>query len=288
MTLNSFVDRLTQLFSWLYYQYQWEEWELLAVAGVVLIPLLWIARRQRKERAGRIPPHQDRERPPIIGVKLVNGRHSQGEVTDSKKSRSGYLARDKNGQDGLTQEADDSREQIRQLQSEIAKHRQAESRLEQQLAELTATNAKLQHEIDEIKQTEERRRQQTTKLLATNRRLQQGPTRSKRVEEYLPKQADSVPAANRHPMSNGPEDVQAEQDPRRHELLDADQLPPERLNRRDQDPGTPREHRKRSTDSRLANEPLDVEKLKAIAALARQIQERPHPESRQTEIQTPD
>ncbi len=233
MTLHSFVDRLTQLCSWLYYQHQWEEWELLAIGIAVLIPLLLIAIRQRKERAGRIYTHHDRERSPIIGVKLANGKHNPPEITDSKKVRSHSAARDKNKQDDVTKQVDSSNEQIRQLQYEIARHRQAEARLEQQLAELTAANEKLKHEINEVKQAEEHLQQQTVELLAANKELQEGRSGRKRVEGSVQGQTNSAPATDKHP-----------------------------------------------TDSKHANEPLDVEKLKAIAALARQIQQRPRPELR--------
>jgi predicted RNase H-like nuclease (RuvC/YqgF family) len=231
MTLHSFVARLTQLFSWLYYQHQWEEWELLAIAGAALVPLLLIARLQRKERIGRIYTHHGRERSSIIGIKLADGKRGQAEVTDSKKNRLGFPARNKNKRDA-TKEADSSNEQIRQLQCQITKHQEVEARLEQQLAELTAANEKLQHEMSEMKQAEGHPRRQALDLLGANK------------------------------------------------------APPESLNRPDQDTHMLRENPKHPTDSRRTNEPLDIEKLKVIAALARQIQERPRPELRQTEPQT--
>lgn len=233
MTLRSFVDRLTQLCSWLYYQHQWEEWELLAIGVAVLIPLLLIARQQRKERTGRIYTHHDRERSPIIGVKLANGKHHPSEITDSKKARSHSVARGKSKQDDVIKQVDSSNEQIKELQCEIARHRQAKARLEQQLAELTAANEKLKHEINEVKQAEEHFQQQTIESLAANKELQDERGERKRAKGAVHDQTDSAPAAYKHP-----------------------------------------------TDSKHANEPLDVEKLKAIAALARQIQQRPHPELR--------
>jgi len=231
MTLHSFVNRLTQLCSWLYYQHLWEEWELLAIGIVVLVPLLLIARRQRKERAGRIYTHHHPERSPIIGVKLANGKHSPPEITDSKKARSHSVERGKIKQDGAIKQVDVSNEQIKQLQCEIARHRQTEARLEQQLAELTAANEKLRQEIDKVKQTEEHHQQQTVELPAVNKELQEERVGRKRVKGPIHNQTDSAPAADKQP-----------------------------------------------TDSKHANEPLDVEKLKAIAALARQIQQRPRPE----------
>lgn len=232
MTLHSFVNRLTQLFSWLYYQHPWEEWELLAVGIVVLIPLFIIAIRQRREKAGRIYSH-NHERSPIIGVNLANGRYNPLEITDSKKVTLRSAVRARNKQDDALKQADNSSEQIRQLQREIATHQHTEARLERQLAELTAANEKLKQEIDEIKQAEEHLQKQPIKLLAANKSLQEGHGGRKRAEESIHDQTNSTPAAH-----------------------------------------------KQTTDPKHANEPLDVEKLKAIAALARQIQQRPSTELR--------
>lgn len=231
MTLHSFVNRLTQLFSWLYYQHPWEEWELLAVGIAVLIPLFLIAIRQRKEKAGRLYSLHNRERSPIIGVKLANGKYPSSALTDTKKARSHSVARGKDKQDDVIKQADISTEQIRQLQCEIVRHQQAEARLEQQLAELTAANERLKHEINEFKLAEEHLQQQTAELLAVNKELQERRVGRKKIKGSDHDHTDSGSVADRHPM-----------------------------------------------DSKHTNEPLDVEKLKAIAALAKQIQQRPRPE----------
>ena len=282
MTLHSFVDRLTQLFSWLYYQHLWEEWELLAIGVVVLVPLLVIARRQRKERTCRIYTHHDPERSPIIGVKLANGKHSPSEITDSKKAHSHSVARGKSKQDDVIKQLAGSNEQIKELQCEIARHRQAEARLERQLAELTAANEKLKHEINEFKQAEEHLQQQTVELLAMNKELQEGCGGRKRAEGSIQEQTDLAPVIDKHPRSDDAENTPTEEHAVRQplSLIDADKPSSQDLHRPDQDASMLAEKTKHPTDSKRTNEPLDVEKLKAIAALAKQIQQRPRPELR--------
>jgi hypothetical protein len=249
MTIHSFVDRFTELFSWLYYKHQWQEWELLTIAGVVLVPLMWVAKKQREERKAREYARPIRQSSPIIGIKLAAGRDSQVDVTDSKKRRSVFFAGKRNEKANAPEPSDAPDEKVRQLQHEIIKRQQTEASLEQQLVELRAGNKDLQNQINESKKTEERLRQQTVKLLAANEKLQQGLTGEK----------------------------QAEDDPKGQtlELLAADRLPRGGLGPRGQDNGVLADHPKGPTESRHANEPLDVQKLKAIAALARQIQSRP-------------
>jgi hypothetical protein len=229
MTLHSFVGRLAQLFSWLYYQHQWKTWELLAIAGAALVPLLLLTRQERKERSGRICTHHDHGRSPTIGLKLAAGKRSRPEITDSKEAHLDYAARGKNKQqDDAPKQESNLSEQIRRLQREIAEYRQSEVDLKGQLAELTAAN----------------------------KTLQEGLAKCERLEEFLKRQADSTPAG--------------------------DKLPPKGLSTPAQETSTLRDNPKHPTGSRHANEPLDVQRLRAIAALAKQIHGRPRPELRQT------
>lgn len=239
MTIHSFVNRLTELFSWLYYRHPWQEWELLTIGVVVLVPLVWVAKKQRDERKAREYARPIRQSLPIIGIKLAASRHSQVDVTDSKKRRLTLFANKRNERTDAPEPSDTSDEKVRRLQHEIIKRQQTEARLEQQLAELKSDNKRLQSQINESKLTEKHLRQQTVKLLAVNKKLHQRLAREKHAREHA----------------------------KGHELLAA-----ERLYRGDLSPRRPdalADHRPRHT-----NEPLDVQKLEAIAALARQIQSR--------------
>jgi hypothetical protein len=51
MSVKDLANKLTQYFSWLYYQRQWTQWELLTIAITALVLLLLIANRRRKKGA---------------------------------------------------------------------------------------------------------------------------------------------------------------------------------------------------------------------------------------------
>ena len=72
MTIYTFVSKLTQYFSWLYYERQWAGWELLTIAIITLVLLLLIVRRQRRATAERMRASEAQTHSPIIGVKLAD------------------------------------------------------------------------------------------------------------------------------------------------------------------------------------------------------------------------
>jgi len=278
MTLHSFIDKLTQLISWLYARHEWAEWELLAIAVAALVPLLLIARQQRRRKVARGYAHQVWERSPIIGVKLANGKQSQQAVAGMKKSRLARLWRKQNNERATTH-LDGSIEQIKRLQDEITRRRQTEAGLEQRLTELTVAGERLQCEITESKQAEERLKQRIAELLAANERLQQGLAEHKRVEGFLTGHIDRVPAGGSMLRHGAAADGQTE--PIEQQSADvpaAQKLSQDGLNQPEQDKEMLRENPTQRPRSRRTREPLDIEKLKAIAALAKQIQERPRQE----------
>ena len=67
MTVEGIIDRLSGYFSWLYYR-QWERWELLAIAIVVLAVLILIVRAHFKVAANA---KRFRDRSPIVGVRMA-------------------------------------------------------------------------------------------------------------------------------------------------------------------------------------------------------------------------
>lgn len=69
MTVESIINKLTQYASWLYYR-QWQTWELLTVAGTVVVLLLLFGAWRRAVTSER----HLRERSPIIGLRLAGHR----------------------------------------------------------------------------------------------------------------------------------------------------------------------------------------------------------------------
>jgi hypothetical protein len=189
MTVRSLAGRLIRFMSWLCYEHQWAEWELLTIAATALVLLLLIAMRLRKRTVRRAYANQVRERSPIIGVKLADHQPSRQGINGSEKGRLAHVP-ERHGRDKkltkTTRQLEKSNEQIRQLQHEITKRGQTEERLEHQVAELTAANKQLRHEVIESKRVEARLRQQAAELTAASQKF-----RHERLEQS---QSEKVPA----------------------------------------------------------------------------------------------
>jgi hypothetical protein len=304
MTIQSFVGKLARYFSqflsWLYSDYRWGEWELLTIAMVALVPLLLIVRQLRKGTARKVYADQVRERSPIIGVKLADHKQSHLGIRDFRKDHPAHVPKG----DGKrrrwrkrTKQLEKSHEQIRQLQHEIIKRRQTEVHLERKIAELTATNERLQHKIAEHKQTDGRPRQKFIALPAANGQIQNKVVEQKQARKHLEQQTAEVRTADEKAQDRVTTLRQAKEHPKQqvttnrplqHKVAEpkqteqtikqqAAEVPTAGLQRgaakrRQADGGTLRESTEKSRELR---EPLDVQKLKAIAALAKQIQGRP-------------
>lgn len=67
MNIERIVDRLSGIFSWLYYR-RWETWELMAIAIAASVILLLIVRAHLKVAANE---KRLRERSPIVGVRMA-------------------------------------------------------------------------------------------------------------------------------------------------------------------------------------------------------------------------
>jgi hypothetical protein len=309
MTIQSFVGKLARYFSrflsWLYSGYRWGEWELLTIAIVALVPLLLIVRQLRKGTARKAYADQIRERSPIIGVKLADRKQSHLGIRDFKKDRparapKGDGKRRKRGK--RTKQLEKSHEQIRQLQHEIIKRRHTEARLERKIAELAAINEQLQHKSTEHEQTDGRLKEKVVELPAANGQLQNEVVEHKQAREHLEQQTAEVRAANEKLQDGVTELRQAKEHPKQqvavnkplqHKVAehkhaeepikqqDAEvptgdkRLQRGAAKRRQADDGMLRENTEKARDPRELREPLDVQKLKAIAALAKQIQGRP-------------
>jgi hypothetical protein len=68
MTVDGIINRLSDVFSWLYYR-RWERWELLTIAIAALVILILIVRAHLKVAANA---KRLRERSPIVGVRMAD------------------------------------------------------------------------------------------------------------------------------------------------------------------------------------------------------------------------
>lgn len=67
MTVERIIERLSSIFTWLYYR-RWETWELIAIAIAASVVLLLIVRAHLKVAANE---KRLRERSPIVGVRMA-------------------------------------------------------------------------------------------------------------------------------------------------------------------------------------------------------------------------
>jgi hypothetical protein len=155
MILSSFIDIPGQFVSGLF-QRQWAEWEIITIAVIVVVVLLWIIRQQRKRGFRNIYDNKFLESTPVIGTKLGSRKRRRHIIKDFKKAQLAAAQQGQTKQQKSTKQTEPGklREQIRQLQREIIKHKESKVRLEQQVAEITAVKDELQRELAEVKQTE--------------------------------------------------------------------------------------------------------------------------------------
>lgn len=197
----SLVGRFRQFLSWLYYEHQWERWEILTIGIVVLIVLLLILRRQRKRAIRRVYTSQLPEQSPVIGVNLGGRKQSHHRIKDLKKMRLASVpeGREKHKKSKQATESEKLHEQIKQLQYEIIKRKQAEVRLEQQMADLTADNEKLRFEVAESSQVKQRSGQEVPEVPDTDEKLQPEVAGKEQTEQDVKEQAAELPAKKKPP-----------------------------------------------------------------------------------------
>lgn len=198
----SLVSRLRQFLSWLYYEHQWEKWEVLTIGVVVLIVLLLIIRRQRKRAIRRVYANHLPERSPVIGSNLGDRKRSHHRIKDLKKSRLTFVPErpeKHNKPKKRTEQPEKLPEQIKQLQYEIVKRKQAETRLDQRVANLTADNEQLRREIAESRQVEQRSGREVAKTPAADEKLQPEVVEKKQAEQDIEEQAAETLAEKKPP-----------------------------------------------------------------------------------------
>ena len=154
MIVCSFRNISCQFVSGLF-QREWAAWEIITIAVIVVFVLLWFIRKQRKRAFRNIYDNKFLESTPVIGTKLGSRKSRRRIIKDFKKVQLSAAQQGKKQQRSTKQtESEKLREQIRQLQREIIKHKESKVRLEQQVAEITAVKDELQRELAELKQTE--------------------------------------------------------------------------------------------------------------------------------------
>ena len=190
MIASSFVDSISQFMSWLS-ERQWAEWEIITIAVIALFVLLWIIRWQRKRAIRNIYDNQFLENTPVIGAKLGSRKRRRHLIKDFKKAQLAAAQHGHTNQQKSTKQKESEKlhEQIKQLQREIIKRKQAEVRFEQRIADLATANEKLQLELAEKERAEE----QTEETSAAEEQQKPEIPESKKASQDIEEQAAVVP-----------------------------------------------------------------------------------------------
>lgn len=274
MTIHSLVGTFRQLFLWLCYRHQWTVWELLALSGGILLLLLLLrtAKKQRDERRVRMAAHLLQQNPPIIGIKLARGKRGMEDVANSKAHLLASFSGKKRGTKSAI-ELPTAAATAQTPRREVMEHQQTDAHLfSRQLDELKTINEQLQNQISQSKRNEEHLRRRMARLLNTGKKLRQELGKLERTKEVPLRQPDTVTSQRFGGTLTGLVHDKTHSKWSPLELLAAHRLSRGGPNPRGHDDAMPTANQERGINSRRANEPLDVEKLKAIAALARQIQ----------------
>lgn len=243
--MRSLAGKFIRLVSWLCFEHEWTQWELLTIAATALVLLLFILRQLRKGAAARAHALLLPERSPIIGVRLADQKRGYRENAGSQRNRAAPREHAKEKGRKTTRHLEKLNRQIEQLQREVTERKQAEARLSQRLAEFTEAGKTLRQDDVKPSQTDSHVERQLAELTAANKRLHDELVKHRSRQTGLEKQITELKASNeqlrRPPL----------------ELKPAENIPVKSVQRK------PR--------SRRRDGPLNVEELSHLAELGRRL-----------------
>ncbi|MFC1793610.1 hypothetical protein ACFL3Q_08500 [Planctomycetota bacterium] len=193
MIASSFVDRFNLYMLWLS-ERQWAEWEIITIAVIALFVLLWIIRRLRKRAIRNIYDNQFLENTPVIGAKLGSRKRRRHLIKDYKKAQLAAVQKGHANQQKSTKQTESEKlhEQIKQLQRENIKQKQAEVRLEERIANLVTANEKLKLELAAKEQTVEQQKSE----IPESKQVEKVPERQVVTEPAVEKPVEEKSAGN--------------------------------------------------------------------------------------------
>ena len=205
--MRSFAEKFIQVVSWLCFEHQWQQWELLIVAGTALLLLLLILRLLRKGRTAGAQAFELSERSPIIGVRLADHPRSRREMRSLRRSQPAPVTQpDTKREDRrATRQLEKLNRQVEQFQRDIAERTQTQALLEERVAQLTASNEKLRAEIGAHHQNESHLKQRVAELEAAYEQSRQEKLKPTQPENIPIQSDEQKPRSRRH---NGPLNVE--------------------------------------------------------------------------------
>jgi len=238
--LRSLLSGFVRFIWWLCYEHQWTESELLAIAGTTVVVLLLVLIRLRRRPVRNIDAGQIREATPIIGANLAEHnlrRQSSRKMNADSPARTSQMKELPKNWKQMTRQFAKSNEQIRRLQHELATRRQSESQLEQKLAELKDANKRRNDQIAANNPITTQLEMQVVELKTTVEQLRDEISKRRQTEASLQRQVAELTSKLEQTQpdeaaTEGPEQV---------------------------------------SKSKRLDEPLSIEELKKVSALAKRV-----------------
>ncbi|MHC4657805.1 MAG: PAS domain-containing protein [Planctomycetota bacterium] len=199
------------------------------------------------------------------------------ELTDANEQLKQQIAEHEQGDEGLKQQVAELTDANEQLKQQIAEREQGDEGLKQQVAELTDANEQLQQQIAERRQADENLKQQVAELTDANEQLQQQIAGRGQAEENLEQQVAELTDANEQLQQQIAERKQLEEALRENnkqtkELKEQIEQIQRQISQHEQDEEILEEITGEAEQPRHLSEPLDAQKLKAIADLAKRLE----------------
>jgi len=238
--LRSLLGGFVRFIWWLCYEHQWTELELSAIAGVVILLLLLVLIRLRRRPVRHIHAGQIREAMPTIGANLAEHnrrRRSSRKVKADSTARTSQMEETPKNWKQMTRQFAKSNEQIKRLQHELTIRRQSETDLEQKLADSKDANKRRIDEIAANNTIKTQLEMQIAELKTTVGQLREEISKHEQTEASLQRQVAEL--TSRFEQTQPDEDVT--------------------------------EAPEKAAKSKQLEEPLSIEELKKVSALAKRV-----------------
>jgi hypothetical protein len=231
--------------------------------------IIW---QHRRGTIRNVYVNQIRERPPIIGVKLADNK-SRLKIENLKKDRPSFSHKTSTKQKKTKEQLEKLNKQIQLLQLEISKHKQNEERLEKQVTELMTPNKNLRQKAVVNNQVEQSDKKQPDKMSAFDN-FQQKMNKHKQAGIYSKRQIIEMPTVNGQPQHELAKSRRARQQSTQQTgevKSPTDQSKQKAIESKEPNWMLREKNQQVRASKDISEQPLDVEKLKALAALAKQI-----------------
>ncbi len=187
----NFLGTVSEYLSWLYHDRQWATWELIGLAVVLLVVIVWISKRLRRKTARRSYGSHFLDGASVIGINLADQSRNRHGGANSKKTGAMRSA-------GTHVKQENTGRKVRSWRRAVEQIRQkpTEKKLEADLAELTSAYEQPPEQAGEEIQTVKPAAQTTSSPVSTDQQVHYGSTDPEPTQTN-PEQKVSEPTESR-------------------------------------------------------------------------------------------